>query len=496
MASQIMTYDTESALSKNQYERAGYEFSGWNTKNDGTGASYDDEENLKNISTGDDVILYVQWVESRRASDIVKRQVNTDDYAIDFTRTAIVSGNFYTANGNGVNKYTEKGKNVYYFRGQIGNNNVIWANKCWKIIRTTYTDGTKIIYNGTPSRVEVNGRVVEQCNAAGTDTQISYNGANTFSFNGYSDSPAYVGYMYGTPLQYKELRAESIIFTFANDVTYDGSTYTLNGDTVSGTWSEKRYEAANGHHYFCTDGATSCDGAKIGYTEYFHDANYIRYFNIDGYSNIEDFKSVIFANTTDSNAKKIVESWFVDEGLDNNIDDSYRYEDDLEDAIFCNDRSYYSGPLKSKDDNSQNASQFGAVGRVRVKNENNNYEPSLDCQNIDDAFTKEDTVNGNGKLKHKVGLITADELVMAGIITLVDSPHDYLYTGEQIWSASPSGFGGIASEHVSRPTLGLATNNVAAGFGLRPIVSLKSEMKFAEGGDGTKENPYIVEPRL
>lgn len=70
------------------------------------------------------------------------------DYEINFTKKAIVSDDIATANGNGVNKYTENGQDVYYFRGQIANNNVIWAGKCWKIVRTTATGGTKMIYNG------------------------------------------------------------------------------------------------------------------------------------------------------------------------------------------------------------------------------------------------------------------------------------------------------------------------------------------------------------
>lgn len=40
---------------------------------------------------------------------------------------------------------------IYYFRGNVDDNNLIFADKCWKIVRTTETGGTKIIYNGTPN---------------------------------------------------------------------------------------------------------------------------------------------------------------------------------------------------------------------------------------------------------------------------------------------------------------------------------------------------------
>lgn len=37
---------------------------------------------------------------------------------------------------------------IYYYRGNIDNNNVVFADSCWKIIRTTETGGTKLIYSG------------------------------------------------------------------------------------------------------------------------------------------------------------------------------------------------------------------------------------------------------------------------------------------------------------------------------------------------------------
>lgn len=40
---------------------------------------------------------------------------------------------------------------IYYYRGAVDNNNVLFADKCWLIVRTTETGGTKLIYNGTPT---------------------------------------------------------------------------------------------------------------------------------------------------------------------------------------------------------------------------------------------------------------------------------------------------------------------------------------------------------
>ena len=62
---------------------------------------------------------------------------------------------FYEVNGtdNGNGKFvrsttTSDQYPIYYYRGNVDNNNVVFANKCWKIVRTTDTGGTKMIYNG------------------------------------------------------------------------------------------------------------------------------------------------------------------------------------------------------------------------------------------------------------------------------------------------------------------------------------------------------------
>ena len=75
---------------------------------------------------------------------------------------------------------------VYFFRGNhYQNNNLLYANICWKIVRTTETGGVRVVYNGTP----VNGRCTT---TIGDSTQIGRSG-----FNENYRSKKYVGYMYG-----------------------------------------------------------------------------------------------------------------------------------------------------------------------------------------------------------------------------------------------------------------------------------------------------------
>ncbi len=61
-------------------------------------------------------------------------------------------------NGRGLYIYTNSDGSIYnpeepiyYYRGAVTKNNLIFANYCWKIVRTTETGGTKLIFNGVPS---------------------------------------------------------------------------------------------------------------------------------------------------------------------------------------------------------------------------------------------------------------------------------------------------------------------------------------------------------
>ena len=64
MEDQSFTYDEAAkALSKNTFSRVGYTFNGWNTKKDGSGTAYTDEQTVKNLTTEANgvVTLYAQW---------------------------------------------------------------------------------------------------------------------------------------------------------------------------------------------------------------------------------------------------------------------------------------------------------------------------------------------------------------------------------------------------------------------------------------------------
>ena len=116
--------------------------------------------------------------------NIMKLSSNGVDSNIDFSVASSET------NGDGVNTFSGTENNqypVYYYRGAVSDNNVLFANKCWKMVRTTDTGGVKLIYNGIQSG--------GTCNNTGTASQIGTSSFNDKDERGYL-SFADTSYMY------------------------------------------------------------------------------------------------------------------------------------------------------------------------------------------------------------------------------------------------------------------------------------------------------------
>lgn len=63
MADQFVYYNRQRKLTTNTYKYTGYDFTGWNTKADGTGTAYTDGQTIENLSSADGAVitLYAQW---------------------------------------------------------------------------------------------------------------------------------------------------------------------------------------------------------------------------------------------------------------------------------------------------------------------------------------------------------------------------------------------------------------------------------------------------
>ena len=155
-----------------------------------------------------------------------------------------------------------------------------------------------------------------------------------------------------------------------------------------------------------------------------------------------------------------------------------------QDQIFCNDRS--ASTTQTAAWTSTGADYYyGAHGRLINKN-----EPQLICPTESDKFTV-NTSNGNGALTYPVGIITADEVAMAGGKLGSSNSSYYLYTNQYYWFGSPLNFrSGFANEFNLSSSGSLYSYSVDSDYGARPVVSLSSKAKLS--GSGTYSNPYTV----
>ena len=326
---------------------------------------------------------------NKSLANLMKQEAVLDNIASTYvTSSTGIDFSQISSDTNGKGLYTLHGTEsnpnpIMYYRGDVENNNVKFANFCWKIVRTTETGGVKLIYNGEPN-------ASGQCmNTTGTSTRI---GTSTFNAS-YNDN-AYVGYMYGTA-------------------------------------GSSSYEETH-------------------------------------------------ANTNDSTIKGVIDSWYEENMTE--------YTNQLEDTVWCNDRSVVSDSTYSGTGAGTTVTDYGADYRLHA-----NKTPTLECVNENDRFTVSEE-NGNGALTYPVALLTADEIAYAGGVYNKRNSSYYLYNRDYFWSLSPDYFQGSRAYVFFVGSTGYLSNDahVYSVNGVRPAVSLRPGVKVTSEGDGTMENPYIV----
>lgn len=268
---------------------------------------------------------------------------------------------------------------------------------------------------------------------------------------------------------YELLYANAIVdqytYKYGNDVTYDESTgmYTL-VDSISShwiDWSTDRSNISSNHHYFCTDNQSSC--STINYI-YYANSDYSYYWTLTGGKSITDIYNTLHLNDNDSSAKSKLDNWY-----SSNL---VKYSDYLEDTVWCNDRELSSTDAFDKDKNVSSSLKFKSGDRLS--------SPSLDCSNSNDKFTVSDKI-GNGKLAYPVGLLTKDEIVLAGST-------GWYFSAYGLWTISPSSYteGSYLYYGSSNTSSSTASNYI------NPSVSLKNGL-MVYAGNGTSSNPYVLE---
>ena len=170
---------------------------------------------------------------------------------------------------------------------------------------------------------------------------------------------------------------------------------------------------------------------------------------------------------TTSIIKGVLDNWYAanisEKGLDSKVVSS---------PGFCNDRNTASGYNWS----ASSLLTYAAYERLIL-----NKAPTLECSNNNDLYTT------------KVGLITADEVMLAGGVEGTNNTSYYLYTGGSYWTMTPCSFDSFGYSGMFFVTWDgeLDLYYVHNSNGVRPVINLSSDVTISSG-DGTMNSPYII----
>ncbi len=245
-------------------------------------------------------------------------------------------------------------------------------------------------------------------------------------------------------------------------------------------------------------------GTDIAYNAIYNDNTYVGYYNQNGttskYPDAHQGKNP-------STIAKYINDWYSGTGA---MTGYTKYLSG--NTGFCNDRqiaqvsrsSYYNTGYGGT---SSNATAYAAVDRFLDSSWNwlGTQTPDLRCgvnpqiKAVDKAAlqrdlytTSEETGDGNGILTYPVGLITADEVAMAGGKGGASNSSYYLYTNKYYWTMSPSYFyGSSANVFIVGNNGDFGNDYVSSTDGVRPVINLKANITFS-GGNGTSGSPFVV----
>ncbi len=225
-------------------------------------------------------------------------------------------------------------------------------------------------------------------------------------------------------------------------------------------------------------------GTQINATTYrfyssYNNPSYVGYMFTEGQQH---------GNGTPSTIKTAIDNWYKTTTLETDATTKSL----VADQIFCNDRSVTTSESGTPGEISGSMSTntlyyYGAYVRLIT-----NKSPKLTCTTASDKFTV-NTSNGNEALTYPVGLITADEVAMAGGVNSSDNENSsyYLYTNQYYWSGSPFNFNSSgASVFIVYSSGYLYGYSVDIASGARPVISLSSKAKLL--GSGTYNDVYTV----
>ena len=192
-----------------------------------------------------------------------------------------------------------------------------------------------------------------------------------------------------------------------------------------------------------------------------------------------------------SDIKTYLDNWYA------NYTDLNKTGTKITDQIYCNDRTASTSDVAYSTTNYTTLTSWNSTGTTyyygangRIVKDNN---PMLTCAVDSDRFTV-NKINGKGNssLTYPIGLITIDEVEMAGNNWSERNTSYYLLTMND-WLGSPNYFrSGVSAAYgfYADNSGFLDLGPVSADFEVHPVVSLSSKAKLS--GNGTYSNPYTV----
>ena len=329
----------------------------------------------------------------------------------------------------GMYSYTEGTGKTYYYRGAVDNNWVKYGK----------FKEDQIVYRGFYDE--------------NTTVEIWYDG---------NSAPKYIDYptlvecqtgvssdMYGGTYNYK---CKEVVYAHKGDDMYWRIIRIDKDNKIKMIYAGSKAPSEN------TKVAITGANTNMGFTAYNNDYNHAEYVGFQYTTGSQR------GTTTNSTIKTYLDNWYT-KYFNENVSTS-RFSQ----TTFCNDRN--------------TSSTWASTGSTI------NYAPytrlSADTPTPTFECSTADVVTNN------FGLITADEIVLAGGKLYEDNSAFYLNNNMAYWAGSPSAFTGSSSYVFAlRPVIGLHRGSVDnRNFAARGVVSLSSESKLL--GSGTYNDVYTV----
>ena len=198
-------------------------------------------------------------------------------------------------------------------------------------------------------------------------------------------------------------------------------------------------------------------------------------------NNDPKYAGYTYDNGTDSFIKKEVDTWY-----SNTLGNS-SYDSMVQNGRFCSDSSGYKLGTEYGFTGA-NYNVFASFDRLAMAGEGISFSrpnsPSLICPDTNETY--------GGRYNLKAGLITADELVLAGESMLI-SGNSYLSIGSSnvgYWSMTPADFDGGDVDVWYKAAI-LNNGYVDFNYAIRPIINVTTD--GFTSGDGTVSSPYVIE---